>query len=284
MRVINNRCCTSRGERRSLGALRRRAAAWSVLILLLGVLAGPVRAAAPDTLRVLTYNIHHGVGMDGRLDLERIAAVIRAQHPDVVLLQEVDSSTTRTNQVRQAAVLARLTGLEHYAFGAFMPYQGGAYGMAILSARPILAHENHRLPPGREPRSALAVRIRPGEDAPAIVFVDVHLYDTEAERFAQAQRLIELFGDAPRPVILAGDFNSRPGDPVMRLLSKYWEVPPKPTAAHRTWPADEPEVEIDYILYRPEATFEVLAHRVIAEQQASDHRPVLLVLKATEHP
>ena len=88
--------------------------------------------ASADTLRVLAYNIHHGEGMDGRLDLERIAALIREVDPDLVTLQEVDSVTSRTNAIDQAAELGRLTGLKP-VFGRFMSYQGGAYGMALLS-------------------------------------------------------------------------------------------------------------------------------------------------------
>ena len=43
-----------------------------------------------DELRLVAYNIHHGEGMDGKLDLERIARVIAAEKPDLVALQEVD--------------------------------------------------------------------------------------------------------------------------------------------------------------------------------------------------
>ena len=57
----------------------------------------PMRRA----VRVLTYNIHHGEGMDGKIDLERIAAVIKRLEPDVVALQEVDVKTTRSQGVDQ---------------------------------------------------------------------------------------------------------------------------------------------------------------------------------------
>ena len=115
--------------------------------------------AASDTVRILAYNIHHGEGMDGKLDLERIAALVRRVDPDLVTLQEVDSVTTRTDAVDQASELGRLTGLESI-FGRFMSYQGGAYGMAVLSRWPIVAVANHRLPDGAEPRSALSAVVR----------------------------------------------------------------------------------------------------------------------------
>src|SRR5882724_9651944 len=72
-------------------------------------------APARGKLRVMTYNIHVGVGMDKRLDLQRIADVINQEHPDLVGLQEVDRGVTRTQSVDEIAELARLTQME-YAF------------------------------------------------------------------------------------------------------------------------------------------------------------------------
>ena len=114
---------------------------------------------APDTVRILAYNIHHGEGVDRVLDLERIAALIRRVDPDLVALQEVDSVTDRTGGVDQAAELGRLTGLEP-VFGRFMGYQGGAYGMALLSRWPVVRSDNLRLPDGAEPRTALTAVVR----------------------------------------------------------------------------------------------------------------------------
>ncbi len=239
---------------------------------------GPPCTHAQDTVRVLSYNIRHGTGMDGRVDLERTAAVIRALAPDVVLLQEVDSCTARTGGVDQAALLAELSELPHYAFGRFMEYEGGAYGMAILSATPVLEQWNHELPGGTEPRSALAARIRPSSSRSELVFVGIHLYRNEAERFEQARRVIDIFGEETAPVLLVGDFNSQPGDAVMRLLGGKWKLPSKPPDDRRTWPADAPRVEIDHAMYRPEESIEAIAYRVIDERVASDHRPVFLLI------
>ena len=256
-----------------------RRARTALSIAALALLSDP--ASAQDTIRVLSYNIRHGVGMDMQLDLERVAAVIRSLDPDVVLLQEVDLHTQRTRQTDQADVLSRLTDLPHYAFGSFMEYDGGQYGMAVLSAAPILDFRNHRLPDGEEPRTTLAARIRPAPDATEIVFAGIHLYRTEAERLAQATELVEIFATEVAPVVLVGDFNSQLDDPVMRLLGASWWTPPKPDGARLTWPADEPRVEIDHVLYRPERRFAVAEYRVVEEPTASDHRPVLIVLVVT---
>src|SRR3954466_7463152 len=105
----------------------------------------PAGDPAPKTLRVLTYNIHHGEGTDGKLDLPRVAGVVKAARPDVVLLQEVDRNTTRTGKVDQAAELARLTGL-HAEFGKAIDLQGGGYGLATLSRFPLKGVKTDALP------------------------------------------------------------------------------------------------------------------------------------------
>src|SRR5882672_6615404 len=89
------------------------------------------------TLRVMTYNIHVGVGMDKKQDLARIAEVINHERPDLVGLQEVDRGVERTGHVDEVAELARLTGMD-YAFAPNLRFQGGWYGVAVLSRLPIL--------------------------------------------------------------------------------------------------------------------------------------------------
>ena len=79
----------------------------------MGTRAGTLglRGQQPPRLRVLTYNIHHGEGTDGKFDYERLARVINGLKPDVAALQEVDRNTRRANGVDQAALLAKLTGM-----------------------------------------------------------------------------------------------------------------------------------------------------------------------------
>jgi len=125
----------------------------------------------------------------------------------------------------------------------------------------------------------LVVRIRPRPTMPELVFVGIHFYRTEEERLAQAARLVEILATEAAPVLLVGDFNSQPGTAVMNLLARHWHMPAKPAGAHSTFPADEPEREIDFVLYRPAHRFRLLEYRVIDERVASDHRPVLAVLQ-----
>jgi endonuclease/exonuclease/phosphatase family metal-dependent hydrolase len=221
--------------------------------------------------------------MDGVVDLDRAAAVINRLRPDVVTLQEVDDGVGRTDGVDQARYLGTLTGMAA-VFGPFMEYQGGRYGMAILSRHPIVSWENHLLPPGAEPRSALEARIRlrsteqvrsGGERE--ISLVGIHFYRTAPERLAQAEQTVAALAERSAPVILAGDFNSTPESEVMAFLRSHFTIPDK-GVDHNTFPSQGADREIDFIMYRPEDHFQVIEHRVIHEPLASDHRPLLLVV------
>ena len=261
--------------------LRARAAFAGIAVLWVFAAAcgAPQRASdarTRETIRVLAFNIHHGEGMDERLDLERIARLISDVNPDLVAIQEVDRGVERTGDVDQAAVLAELTGLTAL-FGKFMEYQGGHYGMALLSRWPIVRSRNHLLPEGPEPRSALTARVRSPTTGREIVFVGIHFYRTPEERWSQASRVIEIFAAEETPVILAGDFNSQPDSEVIRGLAEVWTIPGK-GADRLTFPSYAPEREIDFIMYRPAERFEVIRQEVLDEPIASDHRPVLLEL------
>ena len=232
-------------------------------------------AAGNDTIRVVVYNINHGEGMDSVVDLERIAALIAAYNPDLVALQEIDRVTQRTGAVDQAATLGRLTGLTP-VFGEFMPYQGGQYGMAVLSRLPVLESTNHRLPDGDEPRSALAVRVRlptGGE----LIFTGIHFYRTDEERLAQATRLLQVLDRDTVPVVLAGDFNSTPGSAVMVALADQFAIIDK-GEDHLTFSSFAPVREIDFVLVRPADRFEVIEHHPLDEPVASDHRPLVATI------
>ncbi len=251
---------------------------WLVALLVgcASVVSQNESSKAPDSIRVLAYNIHHGEGMDGITDLRRIAGFISELGPDLVTLQEVDSVVERTGRIDQAAELARLTGMT-YAFGRFMPYQGGAYGMAILSRWPIRETMNWRLTDGAEPRTALAVRVQPPGWSTDLLLVGIHFYRTEPERLAQAADLEAFLRAETSPVVLAGDFNSLPGSEVMTSLGSSWRILDK-GADRLTFPSYAPEREIDYVLVRPSERFTVLEHTPLDEPILSDHRPLWVEL------
>ncbi len=240
------------------------------------------QAAAPaalPALRVLSYNLHHGEGDDGKLDLPRLAAVITASGADLVALQEVDQKTTRTGGVDQAAELARLTGLR-FRYGKAMDYQGGAYGQALLSRWPLEEFTVHALPnPANvEPRIAISATVRP-PGRPPLRFIGTHLDATrdDTARWQQARRLNERFGHDSIPTIFAGDFNARPDTRVMKVLGEHFTDASAATPAP-TSPAKQPTARIDYVLLRPAGAWRVVSAKVLPEAVASDHRPLLVEL------
>src|SRR6187401_2798658 len=103
-------------------------------------------AELPREIRVITYNIHHGEGMDKKFGLERIAKLLMAEKPDIVALQEVDQGTKRASGVDQPAEFARLMRM-WVVFGRNIPYEGGGYGTAVLTRLPIRSHASVKLKP-----------------------------------------------------------------------------------------------------------------------------------------
>jgi endonuclease/exonuclease/phosphatase family metal-dependent hydrolase len=102
----------------------------------------------------------------------------------------------------------------------------------------------------------------------------VHLYATEEERLAQARALLAALASEDVPVVLAGDFNSQPGSPVMALVRETYTNADK-GADHFTFDSVTPDREIDYVLHRPAQAFAVLHMDVLDEPLASDHRPLV---------
>lgn len=229
-----------------------------------------------DELRLVAYNIHHGEGMDGKLDLKRIAKVIAAEKPDLVALQEVDKVCKRSGSVDQAAELAKLLKMEH-RFGKFMDYQGGEYGMAVLSRLPIEKTVIHRLPKGAEPRVALEVVVGSPNWPGKFSFVSIHNdWIKEPLRAQQIEVLQEGLKDRKHPVILAGDFNARPDSASLKKLeTKGWKMLRE--GRKNTWSASEPKVEIDFFFAKGLPPFR-FQDKVIAETVASDHRPIAVVI------
>jgi endonuclease/exonuclease/phosphatase family metal-dependent hydrolase len=234
----------------------------------------------PTSLRVLTYNIHHGEGTDGKLDLARIAATIQEAEPDLVALQEVDQKVKRSGQVDQPAELAKLTGL-HVVFGGNIPLEGGEYGNAVLSRFPIERHKNHLLPlvDGGEQRGVLEVELQlPNGEKLILLATHLDHRRPEAQRMASAKAIGELIaGHRKTPAILAGDLNAVPqSEPLKEFLATWMNTADQPLP---TIPVEKPARQIDYVLVRPANRWKVVETRVLDETVASDHRALLVVLE-----
>jgi endonuclease/exonuclease/phosphatase family metal-dependent hydrolase len=248
--------------------------------------ASSARSAASEReLRVATFNIHHGVGLDGVLDLARIAATVERTGAEVVGLQEVDRHwSQRSNFVDQATWLADVLGMD-LAFGANLdldPPAPGAprrqFGTAILSAYRIRATTNTLLPRplGGEQRGLLEAQIKV-RGIPVRVF-NTHLqHDSQVERLAQVARIRELLATAKESVVLLGDLNATPSTPEIAgltdLLVDAWVT--AGVGDGFTFDAATPHARIDYVMSSGNVVARTAA---VVTTDAADHLPVVVDL------
>ena len=253
----------------------------------------PNTAPAPATarsLRVLVYNIHAGKDAAGVDNLQRVAALVAETGADVALLQEVDRGTQRSGGVDQVAELRRLTGF-HGAFGRTLDYQGGQYGIAILSRWPILSDSMIQLPVvppqeraggSYEPRGALYVRIVPPDDGHALGIVNTHLDPSgdphyRRQEIAGVLRSIATLGGPT--TFLGGDLNATPDDSAIGSIASSglrdaW-VACAASGPGLTYPASTPVKRIDYLWIPAAARCDTAT---VPDTDASDHRPLLVTL------
>jgi endonuclease/exonuclease/phosphatase family metal-dependent hydrolase len=261
--------------------LRRRSTLAAPLVLAMlasCVLAPESNEDTPRALRVMTWNIQHGRGTDGEIDLERIAALIAHKQPDLVALQEVDRGVRRTDRRTLDEELAELTGM-HHVFGKASEWQGGDFGNAILSRAELLWTENEPLYQDEdvEERAALVARVE--HDGATIVFISTHFAVRAPDRLGQAADLLRLESEQRDEIVLVGlDLNEEPGAPayneVMSAFTDPWrEVG---SGSGLTWPAHAPREQLDYILKSNGSSARLLALRSwVPSTLASDHRPVV---------
>jgi len=254
----------------------------SILLFFVSLCLGGITSIARRrTIRVMTYNIHVGVGMDKKLNLARIAGVINQQHPDLVGLQEVDRGVERTQRIDEIAELAQLTKME-YAFAFNLKYQGGQYGVAILSKSPILASDHHLYLNTREAERRGFIRAEVRIGGRLINFVTTHLdYQYEDGRVYEAQQLLAAMKDVKGPLIVVGDFNDVPAGEAYKLTRQSFDdawFSLQPNDEGFSYPADKPAKRIDYIFMRQVDGIKV-RRAWIPETLASDHVPVVADLE-----
>lgn len=249
--------------------------------------------AAPDwPLRVMSFNIHHGEGTDGTLDLSRIADVIRDSDAEVVGLQEVDRHwSDRSDFVDQASWLARELNM-HVAFGANLdrdPLEPGEprrqYGNAILTRWPVLERDNTYLPrfDGHEQRGLLRARIAV-RGVPVQVY-STHLQHNDAEeRLAQVRAIRSIIGAPEDSVLLLGDLNATPQAPEVETfidgLVDVWAA--AGTGDGATYTSADPTKRIDYVLTSDDVVARTAAV-VTSDAPASDHLPVASTVALPGH-
>ena len=205
------------------------------------------------------------------MDYDRIARIIRETKADIIALQEIDVQTQRTDQVDQASKIASKLGM-HQVFGKAIYFQGGQYGLAVLSRWPVDSHKVHALPYriNQEPRIALETRIRPDSGLPELCFINTHLcHLSESNRSEQVQRLLQIIPkNESAHLFMAGDFNARPDSPPMQLL---WMQNWKDLLGEHQG--------IDYLLAPGSSHWKVRSARIVHAPVASDHMPVFVELE-----
>lgn len=255
-----------------------------LVVFIFGLTVAAAHAKEKELLlKILTYNIHHAnpPSKPEFIDLIAIAKVINKKKPDLVALQEVDVNNRRSGaELDQAKELGRLTGMHHF-FVKGIDYEGGAYGIAVLSKFPILNVDSLRLPmaegSGGEPRVLAVVTVEPEKGKP-VSFACTHLDLKEQNRILQSAAISDKLNQYKHPVILCGDFNAKPGSDVIDYFDQYFSRTKVEGAAAFTIPEKNPDREIDFVMYKPKAAFKQKKHLVIQEPYASDHLPVYVEL------
>lgn len=239
-------------------------------------------------MRVATYNIHHGVGLDGRLDLERIARVLDRERPDLVGLQEVDRHfSPRSGHADQGQWLAERLGMT-VVFGANMdldppgpgrPRRG--YGAAVLSRYPVesRAHRLFARTAGTEQRGLVSVRVN--VSGRPVAFGTTHLEHTSRGlRRRQVGEVLEQLADGPASAVVVGDLNATARSPEVRVLlgtlRDAWAAGRGDGYTHRT---ERPRRRIDYVLHTPDLVAE---RAYVVGGDGSDHLAVVADLSFAE--
>ena len=230
---------------------------------------------AQNTLKLMTYNIKNANGMDDVCDFQRVANVINNASPDVVAIQEVDSMTNRSGQKYVLGEIAERTQMHAY-FAPAIDYDGGKYGIGLLTRQVPVRLQTIPLP-GRE--EARALILAEFED---YIYCCTHMSLTEEDRMESLKIVKSFTTPYKKPLFLAGDMNAEPESDFIKELQKDFQILSNPK--QHTYPAPEPKETIDYIatLKSNVNGFALISARVLNEPMASDHRPILVELRTAE--
>jgi endonuclease/exonuclease/phosphatase family metal-dependent hydrolase len=239
-------------------------------------------------LRVMTYNVHSCVGMDGKISTRRIAKIIAQYDPDIVALQELDVGRSRTQEVDQAHEIARELEMEFH-FHPALQIEEELYGDALLSRYPMRLVQSGALPgppnrPDLETRGALWAEIDVAGHK--VQILNTHLGLRPVEQRYQIEGLMgSQWLSHPKchgPVILCGDFNANPSHKTCRRITKILNDAQDKLDDHvpqRTWFGRFPVGRIDHIFVAKEIdVHSCLVPRTAFTRVASDHLPLIVDL------
>jgi len=220
-------------------------------------------------VRVMTWNIHGGVGTDGRFDIERITNTIKRHEPDVIAIQEVDSRKLVAGARSPFELLREAVG-EHGIHAKSITTADGDYGQMLVSRWPLKASEVHDIShANREPRRAIETEVC--ADAGSFRVIAAHLGLNLSERRFQVQRLLEIVKKHPTTTVMLGDFNDWFWPGSLRDAMRH-EFPAR--TRHPTYPSRFPILRLDRVFCWPRQT---LVRSFVDRDacHASDHLPVI---------
>jgi endonuclease/exonuclease/phosphatase family metal-dependent hydrolase len=226
-----------------------------------------------SSLRIMTYNIHQGISMDGWLDPEAIATAIEAQNPDVVVIQEMMRGALAVGSLDVAEWLSRRLRMPYY----FAPATDNTYGEALFTKLPVLTWQAGELPytTGKQPRSYVQVRLDLGGEN-AITVIGTHLdHSGEKTRLLQVKQLLAEWNAQPRTVIV-GDMNTSPNSAEIVLFEASGLISAQDVTGNQalfTFSSINPRARIDWIFGTPDLLFD---NFYIPQTTASDHLPVVV--------
>lgn len=251
------------------------------------------------TLKIATYNIGKNETSGDVKDFKQLSQAIKNIDADIISVTEIDNNTVRSGKINQLETLAKANGL-YFHFGKALDFDGGEYGVGVLSKYPIDKAQVINLPSGQaEQRIVLLTQIsKPGFDSPIIVMT-THLdwQKDPSVRIGQVRHILDVsIGDASSEFndiatsikLLAGDFNSTAGEPPIVELNYFWNPVNKTGADERSWPAANPALDIDHIFTFKGQKWNVKKLTVPQDSStfiwsaASDHLPVIAELELTE--
>lgn len=232
-------------------------------------------AQAQNTLKLMSYNIKNANGMDNVCNFQRIANVINNASPDVVAIQEVDSMTNRSRQKYVLGEIADRTQMHGY-FAPAIDYDGGKYGIGLLTKQVPLRLQSLPLPGREEARTLILAEFAD------YIYCCTHMPLTEEDRMKSLELVKAFTSSSTKPLFLAGDMNAEPESGFIKELQKDFQILSNPK--QHTFPAPDPKETIDYIatLKQNAKGFAVISAKVINEPMASDHRPILVELRTVE--
>lgn len=227
----------------------------------------PAGARRARTLHLTSYNIQHGEGMDKKIDHERLAGVLREAQAEVAAIQEVDSVTKRNGGVYALEEIGRHARM-HATYAPAINFQGGKYGIGILSRKRPKSVRRIPLPGREEPRMLVVAEFK------HYVVACTHLSLTDADRMASVRIIAEEASRWQKPFIIMGDLNDEPGSPFYREMEKHFTFLNPPF--EKTFPSTGPNICIDHVaLYKPTQGATLGAHHTwVGKEQFSDHCPL----------